>query len=124
MKNRKNDNLARRDPAAMLDENISRLLKAASDATVPSRRFTESLIDGALSEIDRIQVQKQDRAHRTTGSDWLERSLGWAAMVAAACSAGVAIIASIFLKMNFLLQSVVVLTMVFNWLTYLGEYIR
>ncbi len=122
MKNRKNDNLARRDPAAMLDENISRLLKAASDATVPSRRFTESLIGGALSELK--EIRGRQKTHRMAESDRLEWILGWAAMVAAACSAGVAIIASIFLKMNFLLQSVVVLTMVFNWLTYLGEYIR
>jgi hypothetical protein len=45
-------------------------------------------------------------------------------MVAAACSAGVAVIASILLKTAFVFQSVVASTMVFNWLTYLGEYMR
>jgi len=119
-----NDNSPRDDSAAMLDENISRLLKAASDSTSPSRRFTESLIDGALIELEEAQVKEKDETHRAAGSDWLEKTLGWAAMVAAACSAGVAVIASIFLKMTFLLQSVVVLTMLFNWLTYLGEFIR
>jgi len=119
-----NDNSPRDDSAGMLDENISRLLKAASDSTSPSRRFTESLIGGALSELEGAQVKKKDETRRAAGSDWLEKTLGWAAMVAAACSAGVAVIASIFLKMNFVLQSAVVLTMIFNWLTYLGEFIR
>jgi len=119
-----NDNSPRDDSAGMLDENIARLLKVASDSATPSRRFTESLIGGALSELKGAQVNRKDNAHGTAGSDWFEKSLGWAAMVAAACSAGVAVIASIFLKMTFLLQSVVVLTMLFNWLTYLGEFIR
>lgn len=119
-----NDNSLRHDSAAMLDENISRLLKTASDSTGPGRRFTESLIDGALSELEEARSGEENKARRTAGSDWFEKTLGWAAMVAAACSAGLAVIASIFLKMNFLLQSVVVITMIFNWLTYLGEYIR
>ena len=119
-----NDNSPRDDSAAMLDENIARLLKAASDSTLPSRRFTESLIVGALSELEDVQVKKKHETHRVAGSDWFEKTLGWAAMVAAACSAGVAVIASIFLKMTFVLQSVVASTMIFNWLTYLGEYIR
>lgn len=114
-----NDNPPRDDSAAMLDENVSRLLKAASDSAVPSRKFTESLISGALWELS--QKVKRNPA---VGSNWFEKSLGWAAMVAAACSAGVAVIASIFLKMNFLLQSVIASTMIFNWLTYLGEFIR
>lgn len=119
-----NDNSLRDDSAAMLDENILRLLKAASDSAAPSRRFTDSLIDSALSELEDVQVKEKHQTHRTIGSEWFEKTLGWAAMVAAACSAGAAIIASILLKMNFLFQSVVVSMMIFNWVAYLGEFIR
>lgn len=44
----------------------------------------------------------------------------WAAMIAVACGAGLVVIISVFLKMNLLLEVIVVLTMVFNWLNYLG----
>jgi hypothetical protein len=119
-----NDNSLRDDSAAMLDENVSRLLKAASNSAAPSRRFSESLIGGALSELEDVRVERKGETHRAAGSDWFEKSLGWAAMVAAACSAGVAVMASILLKTAFVFQSVVASTMVFNWLTYLGEYMR
>jgi hypothetical protein len=46
--------------------------------------------------------------------------MGWAAMIAAAFGAGLVVVISIFLKMNLLLEIVVVLTMVFNWINYLG----
>ena len=115
----RNDNLSRHDSGAPLDENISRLLKAASDTAQPSKRFTESLINSAL-----LELNEKDKGYPTVRSNWLEKTVGWAAMVAAACSAGLAIVASMFLKMNFLMEVIVVLTMIFNWLTYLGEYIR
>jgi hypothetical protein len=118
------DNSLRDDSTGMLEDNISRLLKTASDSAAPSRRFTESLIDSALSELEDVQVRKKHETHRAAGSDWFEKTLGWAAMVAAACSAGAAVIASILLKMTFLLQTVVVFTMIFNWVAYLGEFIR
>jgi hypothetical protein len=116
---RGSDNLSRRDRGAPLDENISRLLKTASDSTQPSRRFTESLIDSAL-----LELSEKDKAYQAIRFDWLEKTMGWAAMVAAACSAGLAVAASILLKMNFAVQAVVVSTVIFNWLTYLGEYLR
>jgi hypothetical protein len=114
-----NDNSPRDDSAAMLDANISRLLKAASDSETPSKRFTESLIGSAL-----LELNQEVKRYPMVGFNWLERTMGWAAMIAAACSAGVAVVASIFLKMNFVLQSVIASAMIFNWLTYLGEFIR
>jgi hypothetical protein len=49
--------------------------------------------------------------------------MGWAAMIAVACGAGMAFAVSVFFKMNLLLEIIVVLTMVFNWLDYLGGHI-
>ncbi|MEK7993069.1 MAG: hypothetical protein AAB403_04625 [Planctomycetota bacterium] len=119
-----NDNLPRNDCSTQLDQNISRLLKAASNSSRPGARFTESLIDSALGELRKTQAAGHNRTHGVSESPWLEKSLGWAAVVAAACSAGLVVIASILLKMSFLLQAAVVVTVLFNWFTYLGEYIR
>jgi len=116
---RATDNIVGYDSGTPLDENISRLLKTASDSTQPSRRFTESLIDSAL-----LELNEKDKAYPAVRSNWLEKTMGWAAMVAAACSAGLAVAASMLLKMNFVAQVVIVSTVIFNWLTYLGEYLR
>jgi hypothetical protein len=100
------------------------LLKAASNSSQPGARFTESLIDRAVDELMQTRAAGKNRMSWASGPPWLEKSLGWAAVVAAACSAGLVVIASILLKMSFLLQAVVVSTVLFNWFTYLGEYIR
>jgi hypothetical protein len=123
MKDR-SDNLARDDGSAQLDQNISRLMKAASNSSRPGARFTESLIDRAVAELRRTQAAGQSRTSWAFGPAWLEKSLGWAAVVGAACSAGLAIIASILLKMSFVLQAAAVLTVLVNWFTYFGEYLR
>ncbi len=102
------------------DENISRLVKLADDSNRPGRAFTRSLITNALGELNRLKTAKQQEI---TNVSWWEKAAGWAAMFAAACSAGFAIIVSALLKINFFLEVVVILTMLFNWLTYLGGYI-
>lgn len=117
---RKEDNLSHDDSSAQLDQNISRLLKLAEDSNRPGRAFAESLIDRALGELKRSAVIKKNRQHAIVRGNWLEKAIGWAAMVAVACGAGLTIVVSALLKMNFLVQAVVVLTMFFNWLTYLG----
>jgi hypothetical protein len=117
------DNIPRNDYSTPLDENIGRLLKVADSSNRPGGKFTESLI-GRLDELGQSRVAGKNKTHGASELPWLEKSLGWAAMVAAACSAGLAIVASMFLKMNFVLQSIVGLTMIFNWFTTLGEYIR
>jgi hypothetical protein len=117
---RKEDNLSHDDSSAQLDQNISRLLKLADGSNRPGRAFAESLIDRALGELKRSAVIKKNRQHAIVRGNWLEKAIGWAAMVAVACGAGLTIVVSALLKMNFLVQAVVVLTMFFNWLTYLG----
>jgi hypothetical protein len=116
---RKNDNQSRDDSATQLDENISRLLKLAGESNKPSRTFTESLIDGALNELKQLETGKTEK-HVVVKSNWLEKAVGWAAMIAVGCGTGLTVLASVALKMNLFLQTTLILTMFFNWLTYLG----
>jgi hypothetical protein len=118
--NRKNDNLSHDNSATQLDENISRLLKLAGEPNEPSRTFTESLIDSALNELKQLEAGKKNEKHVIVKSNWLEKTMGWAAMIAVGCGTGLTILVSLALKMNFVLQATIVLTMLFNWLTYLG----
>ena len=46
--------------------------------------------------------------------------MGWAAMVAAACGAGLAFVVAALLKVNTFLTATVIMTMFVNWLNYLG----
>jgi hypothetical protein len=115
-----NNNLSSDDSATQLDKNFSRLLKLTGESNKPGRIFTESLINGALNELKQLEVKKAEVKHVTIRSDWLEKIMGWAAMIAVACGAGLVVVISVFLKMNLLLEIVVVLTMVFNWLNYFG----
>ena len=115
-----NDNLSSDDSATQLDKNFSRLLKLTSESNKPGRIFTESLINGAVNELTQTEVKKAEAKNVTIRSDWLEKIMGWAAMIAVACGAGLVVVISVFLKMNLLLEIVVVLTMVFNWLNYFG----
>ena len=119
-----NDNLPENDCSTQLDQNLSRLLKAASNSSRPSAVFSESLIERALDELRQMQAAGHYRISWVSGPAWLEKSLGWAAVFAAGCSAGLAVIASILLKMSFLVQAAAVLTVLFNWFTYFGEYLR
>lgn len=115
-----NDNLSNDDSATQLDKNFSRLLKLTGDSNEPSRTFTESLINDALNELKQLDVKKAGAKDITNRSGWLVKAMGWAAMIAVACGSGLVVVISVFLKMNLLLEIVVVLTMVFNWLNYLG----
>jgi hypothetical protein len=99
------------------DENISRLVKLADDSNKPGRVFVQSLINNALGELKQLTISKEQEIIKAS---WWEKTMGWAAMFAAACAAGLAIVASALLKISFFLEAVVILTMFFNWLTYLG----
>jgi hypothetical protein len=116
---RKNDNPSHDDSATQLDENISRLLKLAGESNKPSRTFAESLIDSALNELEQSELAKSEK-HAVVKPDWLEKAVGWAAMIAVGCGTGLTVLASVALKMNLFLQATLILTMFFNWLTYLG----
>ena len=115
-----NDNLSSDEFVTQLDKNFSRLLKLTGESDKPSRKFAAELINGALNELKQPEVKKAEAKNVTIRSGWLEKAMGWAAMIAVACGAGLVVVISVFLKMNLLLEIVVVLTMVFNWLSYLG----
>jgi len=117
---RNNNNLTSDDSVTQLDKNFSRLLKLSDQSNKPGRTFTESLINGALNELKQLEVKRAEAKNITIRSNWLEKAIGWAAMIAVACGAGLVVVISVFLKMNLLLEVIVVLTMVFNWLSYLG----
>jgi hypothetical protein len=114
------NNLSYRNSTSQSDENISRLVKLANDSNKPGEAFTESLINNAISELGRLKTAKEQKIIKVS---WWEKSMGWAAMFAAACAAGLAFAASTLLKINFFLEAVVILTMFFNWLIYLGGHI-
>jgi hypothetical protein len=120
MMKRTNDNLSNNDSSTQLDKNFSRLLKLTGESNIPSRTFTESLINDALNELKQSNVVKTEAKNTPNRSNWFEKALGWAAMIAAAFGAGLVVVISFFLKMNLLLEVIVVLTMVFNWIRYLG----
>ena len=120
MMNPNNDNLSSDDSVTQLDKNFSRLMKLTGESNKPGRKFTESLINGALNELKQLEVKRADSKNITIRSNWLEKVIGWAAMVAVACGTGLVVVISVFLKMNLLLEIIVVLTMVFNWLSYFG----
>jgi hypothetical protein len=123
MMKQNNNDISNDDSATQLDKNFSRLLKLTDQSDKPGGKFTESLINSALKELKQPQVEKVGAKTVTIRSIWLERVIGWAAMIAVACGAGLVMVISILLKMNLLLEIVVVLTMVFNWLSYLGGHI-
>ena len=113
-------NISSEDSAAQLDKNFSRLLKLTDRSDKPGGKFTESLINIALNELKQPQEEKVGAKTFTIRSKWLERVIGWAAMIGVAWGAGLVIVMTALLKMSLLLEIVVVLTMVFNWLSYLG----
>lgn len=118
-----NNNLSSDDSYTQLDKNFSRLLKVTGQSNKPGRNFTESLINNTLVELKKTQVEKDGAWNVTIRSKWLEKVIGWAAMIAVACGAGLVVVISVFLKMHLLFEAIVVLTMVFNWLNYIGGHI-
>ena len=51
---------------------------------------------------------------------WLDQTIGWAAMVGAACAASIAFVVAALLKVNSCLAAMGIMTMFANWLNYLG----
>jgi len=120
MMNIKNDNLPFDDSVAQLEENISRLVKLADDSNKPGRAFTRSLINSALYELKRPEVKEKGIILKV--SCW-KRAMGWAAMFAAACGTGLALVLSILLEINTFLTVIVFFLMFANWMTYFGGFI-
>ena len=117
----RNNNLNSEDSPDLLNNNISRLVKLAKDTNKPGKVFTDSLTDDAVSELKRLAAK---RNHRTKGIipaiRWLEKTVGWAAMIVAACGAGLVSIIPMFLQLNAILVAVTSVTMFLNWLNYFG----
>lgn len=111
------------NPITELDKNFSRLLKLSGDSDKPSRTFRESLIKDALKKLKQPVINKAEAKNILSRSNWLEKAVGWAAMIAVAYGSGLVVLISLFLKMNFLLEVIVVLTMVFNWISSLGGHV-
>jgi hypothetical protein len=104
-----------------LEKNISRLVKLAGDSNQPGRAFTKLLVGSALDELKQASAKKKrEEENITVKSNWLEKAMGWAAMVAAACGAGLAFVVAALLKVNTFLTAMVIMTMFVNWLNYLG----
>ena len=120
MMKQNNNNISNDDSVTQLDKNFSRLLKLTSQSNKPGGKFTESLINNALGELEQMKAQKAGAKDIAVRANLWEKTMGWAAMIAVACGAGMAFAVSVFFKMNLLLEIIVVLTMVFNWLDYLG----
>lgn len=79
-----NDNLSSDESVTQLDKNFSRLLKLTGESNEPSREFAAELINGALDELKQLEVEKTDSKHITIRSNWWEKTMGWAAMIALA----------------------------------------
>ena len=107
------NNLSYCSSASQSDENISRLVKLADDSNKPGKAFVESLINNTLGELKQLKTAKKQEIINVS---WWEKTMGWAAMLAAACAAGFAVIVSALLKISFFLEAIII----FNWLTYLG----
>lgn len=103
-----------------LEQNISRLVKLTGDSNQPGRAFTKELVGSALDELKQVSEKKKRQENITVKSNWLEKAIGWAAMFAAACSAGLAFVVAALLKVNTFLAATVLMTTFVNWLNYFG----
>lgn len=119
--NRQNDSLLFDDSDMQLNKNISRLVKLVDDSDIPSKGFINSLIDSALNELRRLDIQaKREQKYTILQIPLMKKAMGWAAMFAVACGTGLVIILSTLLQINTCLAVIFILTMFANWLIYLG----
>jgi hypothetical protein len=123
MMKRDDCNLSNDDSVTQLDKNLSRLLKLTGHSNQPGSKFMESLINDVINKLKHPEVNDAGEENIKIRSGWLERVIGWAAMIAVAGGVGLVFVISVFLKMNLLIEIVVVFTMVFNWLSYLGGHV-
>lgn len=118
---RENDNSFYYNGIIVLDKNLSRLVKLTCDPNEPTEAFTQSLISNVLGELNRsAAANKRTRENILVKVSWLDKAIGWAAMSAAACAAGIAFVVAALLKLNSCLAAMAIMTMFANWLNYLG----
>ncbi len=68
----------------ILEKNISRLIKLTADSVLPSIMFVESLIDSAISQLDRAKCSQQRTERNTTMKFTQKTILALAAVLIAA----------------------------------------
>ena len=113
-----NDNLHSEESPDLLDKNLSRLLKLAKVTEKPDKAFIDSLIANAIGELKRSEVKGNQRKRIIPVIGWLEKTVGWAAMFAAAVGAGMVSIVSMFFQLNSILAAANAVTVFVNWLNY------
>jgi|GEM_PF-1174075 len=118
---RENDNSFYYNSIILLDKNLARLVKLTCDPDKPTEAFTQSLTSNVLGEIKRsVEANKRTRENILVKVSWLDKAVGWAAMSAAACAAGLAFVVAALLKLNSCLAVMAIMTVFANWLNYLG----
>jgi hypothetical protein len=103
-----------------LEKNISRLVKLTGDPNQPGRAFMKELAGLALDKLKQVSAKRKREENIPVKSNWLEKAMGWAAMFAAACGAGLAFVVAALLKVNIFLSAMVIVTIFVNWFNYLG----
>ncbi|MHC4913716.1 MAG: VWA domain-containing protein, partial [Planctomycetota bacterium] len=75
-----------------LEKNISRLVKLAGDSEKPAKAFSDSVVEGALSELERAGTdQKREEGGKTMKVNW-KRTLSWAAVIVIGCGIGLGVL--------------------------------
>jgi len=114
----KDNNLYSGTSVLQSDENISRLVKLADDSNTPSRAFTESLINNALSKLEQLKTaKKREEKNIIIKVSWWEKAMGLAAMIAVVCLAGLCFLVS---QINSSFAVIVLTVMFINRFIYLG----
>ena len=109
------------NPDTLLDNNISQLVKIADCPDKPGKKFTESLINNALSEL-----KKSDAGANWESGNMMIIFSQWekiAAMIAVVCSAGLGFLVYVLAQVNSLFAVVVMISMLVNSIMYYGELI-
>ncbi|UCC21844.1 MAG: hypothetical protein JSW23_08520, partial [Planctomycetota bacterium] len=64
-----------------LEKNISRLVKLAGDSEKPAKAFCDSVVEGAMSELERAgRGEKREEGGKTMKINF-KRILSWAAVI-------------------------------------------
>jgi hypothetical protein len=98
-----------------LEQNVSRMIRLASDSTEPDPVFTESLINSALQELGRT-----DTGPAPLLGINIDRVMKAAAMITIVCGAGFELLLAGLAWGNTYIASAVTITMLANGFAYIG----
>jgi Ca-activated chloride channel family protein len=75
-----------------LEKNISRLVKLTGDSEKPAKAFSDSVVEGALSELERAgRGGKREEGGKTMKINF-KRALSWAAVIVIGCGIGLGVL--------------------------------